>query len=99
MRDTNPLAEHYVLPIEWSLHTRYLIINGDADLCVGPGHALCFAKRLQTAGKRNYELISYPRAGHILHVPYCPLIRVGNLAHLGTVINYGGEMYGHAKAQ
>lgn len=71
MRDTHPLVENYVIPIEQSLRTRYLIIHSEDNLLVGPGHGLCFAKRLQTAGKRNYELVSYPGAGHILVYTHC----------------------------
>ncbi|XP_036437895.1 acyl-coenzyme A thioesterase 5-like isoform X1 [Colossoma macropomum] len=54
---------------------------------------------LKEHGKTNYEVVSYPKAGHFLEVPYMPHHPSGVHPAVGKVVAFGGEMKVHAAAQ
>lgn len=102
LSDIYPISEDLAIPLERShVETRYLFISGEDDREKHWRHAECLANRLQRLGPRDYKRIVYPGAGHLLHVPYCPLIRASSMPNLDESIKilWGGEKYGHAHAQ
>uniref|UniRef100_A0AAZ3RWW2 Uncharacterized protein n=1 Tax=Oncorhynchus tshawytscha TaxID=74940 RepID=A0AAZ3RWW2_ONCTS len=50
-------------------------------------------------GKENFEVVTYPRAGHFLEVPYMPHCPSGFHSAVGKVVEFGGEAKGHHEAQ
>ncbi|XP_066532698.1 acyl-coenzyme A thioesterase 5 [Hoplias malabaricus] len=54
---------------------------------------------LKAHGKANYEVVSYPKAGHFLEVPYMPQHPSGFHAAVDQVVVFGGEPKVHADAQ
>ncbi|CAB1342589.1 unnamed protein product [Coregonus sp. 'balchen'] len=57
------------------------------------------AARLRHHGKDNFEVVTYPRAGHFLEVPYMPHCPSGFHSALGKVVVFGGEAKAHHEAQ
>ncbi|XP_029903719.1 acyl-coenzyme A thioesterase 1-like [Myripristis murdjan] len=62
-----------------------------------------FAKRatemLRNHGKETFELVQYPKAGHLLEVPYMPHCSSGFHGAVGTAVVFGGEPKAHSEAQ
>ncbi len=42
-------------------------------------------KRLHTLGKNNYELLTYPGAGHLIDMPYVPVITETAWGYTGDI--------------
>ncbi|XP_041721239.2 acyl-coenzyme A thioesterase 1-like [Coregonus clupeaformis] len=88
-----------VIPIELS-GSRFLFAVSEDDRnwnsCLFAQQA---AARLRHHGKDNFEVVTYPRAGHFLEVPYMPHCPSGFHSALGKVVVYGGEAKGHHEAQ
>uniref|UniRef100_A0AAZ3QD04 Uncharacterized protein n=1 Tax=Oncorhynchus tshawytscha TaxID=74940 RepID=A0AAZ3QD04_ONCTS len=57
------------------------------------------AARLRHHGKENFEVVTYPRAGHFLEVPYIPHCPSGFHSAVGKVVEFGGEAKAHHEAQ
>lgn len=57
------------------------------------------AKRLRDHGKKNFEVVRYPMAGHFLDVPHMPFCPSGVHAAVGKVVVFGGEARANAHAQ
>ena len=52
----------------------YLFVVGEEDETLDSRYiALSAIKRLARHGCHSYQLLSYPDAGHLLEVPYCPV--------------------------
>ncbi|XP_034556131.1 acyl-coenzyme A thioesterase 1 [Notolabrus celidotus] len=66
-------------------------------------NSMFFAKQavetLRKHGKKTYELVTYPKAGHFLEVPHMPYC--GSTFHraVGTPVVFGGEPKAHSEAQ
>ncbi|CAK6962797.1 acyl-coenzyme A thioesterase 1-like [Scomber scombrus] len=62
-----------------------------------------FAKQatamLKSHGKESFELVSYPKAGHLLEVPHMPYCPSGVHAAIGMAVAFGGEPKAHSEAQ
>ncbi|XP_070844267.1 acyl-coenzyme A thioesterase 1-like [Chaetodon trifascialis] len=62
-----------------------------------------FAKRaaeiLRNHGKDSFKVITYPKAGHILEVPYMPHCPSTFHAAVGRDVVFGGEPKAHSEAQ
>ena len=63
-----------VIQIEDNPNCQYLFIAGEAeklwDSCYYAKEAM---RRLAKHGRHNYQLLSYPDAGHLIEVPYAPV--------------------------
>ncbi|KAL2078238.1 hypothetical protein ACEWY4_025923 [Coilia grayii] len=57
------------------------------------------SQRLRDHGKRNFEVVRYPKAGHFLDVPHMPFYPSGVHAAVGKVVVFGGEAKANAYAQ
>ncbi|XP_078675157.1 acyl-coenzyme A thioesterase 1-like isoform X1 [Branchiostoma floridae x Branchiostoma belcheri] len=55
--------------------------------------------RMEAHGKTNYQLLTYPGAGHLLEPPYMPHCKIAYHPILDTTIDYGGETRAHCAAQ
>lgn len=66
-------------------------------------NSVFFAKQaaeiLQSHGKESFQLITYPKAGHFLEVPYMPYCPSGFHAAVGRDVVFGGEPKAHSEAQ
>eukprot|EP00062_Callorhinchus_milii_P004166 gi/632942251/ref/XP_007886310.1/ PREDICTED: acyl-coenzyme A thioesterase 1-like [Callorhinchus milii] len=56
-------------------------------------------KRLREHGKDNYELISYPGAGHFLDPPFFPFCYASYHAVVDSAVLWGGNTKAHSFAQ
>ncbi|CAB1339820.1 unnamed protein product [Coregonus sp. 'balchen'] len=88
-----------VIPIERS-GSRFLFAASEDDMnwnsCLFAQQA---AAQLRHHGKENFEVVTYPRAGHFLEVPYMPHYPSGFHAVLGKVVVFGGEAKANHEAQ
>ncbi|XP_031601983.1 acyl-coenzyme A thioesterase 1-like [Oreochromis aureus] len=57
------------------------------------------AEILKKHGKKSYEVVTYPKAGHFLDVPYMPYCSSGFHPAVGHVVVFGGEPKAHSEAQ
>ncbi|XP_037541523.1 acyl-coenzyme A thioesterase 1 [Nematolebias whitei] len=66
-------------------------------------NSVFFAKQaaeiLRSHGKESFQLITYPKAGHFLEVPYMPYCPSGFHAAVGRDVVFGGEPKAHSEAQ
>ncbi|XP_055729294.1 acyl-coenzyme A thioesterase 1-like [Salvelinus fontinalis] len=88
-----------LIPIERS-SSRFLFAVSEDDRnwnsCLFAQQA---AARLRRHGKENFEVVTYPRAGHFLEVPYMPHCPSGFHSAMGKVVVFGGEVKAHHEAQ
>ncbi|KAJ8007336.1 hypothetical protein DPEC_G00116470 [Dallia pectoralis] len=88
-----------VIPIERSGST-FLFAASEDDQNWNSGF---FAKqataRLKNDGKENFEVVTYPGAGHFLEVPYMPHCPSGFHPAVGKEVVFGGEPKAHHEAQ
>lgn len=54
---------------------------------------------LKDHGKKAFELVTYPKAGHYLEVPHMPFCASAFHAAVGTNVVFGGEPKAHCEAQ
>ncbi|KAM8832601.1 acyl-coenzyme A thioesterase 1 isoform 2-T4 [Spinachia spinachia] len=57
------------------------------------------AATLRSHGKQHFEVVTYPKAGHFLEVPYMPHCPSGLHGAVGSEVAFGGEPKAHAEAQ
>lgn len=57
------------------------------------------AAMLRSHGKESFQLVTYPKAGHFLDVPYMPFCASGFHAAVGREVVFGGEQKAHSEAQ
>ncbi|XP_051017934.1 bile acid-CoA:amino acid N-acyltransferase-like [Acomys russatus] len=89
----------YCLPIEQA-QGHFLFVVGEDDKNLNSKmHADQATAQLVKSGKRNWTLLSYPGAGHLIEPPYSPLCKVSRMPYLAPNINWGGEVILHAAAQ
>ncbi|XP_038818437.1 acyl-coenzyme A thioesterase 1-like [Salvelinus namaycush] len=88
-----------VIPIERA-GSRFLFVVSEDDRnwnsCLFGQQA---AAQLRHHGKDNFEVVTYPRAGHFLEVPYMPHCPSGFHSAVGKVVVFGGEAKAHHEAQ
>ncbi|XP_006026092.1 acyl-coenzyme A amino acid N-acyltransferase 2-like [Alligator sinensis] len=56
-------------------------------------------ERMKKHGKKNYTLLSYPGAGHLIEPPGSPLCSISVIRGNPKPVHWGGEPEAHAKAQ
>ena len=67
----------------WKNDAKILNIIGEDDLST-PAENVHFAKDLFPREKReNFEIVSYPNAGHLIEPPYSPLFRKAYVKIMG----------------
>ena len=70
-----PLDSRYILIQVWENDAKILNFLGEDDLAA-PIESIHFAKDCFPAANRdNFEIVSYPKAGHLIEPPYSPLCR------------------------
>ena len=57
------------------------------------------AATLRSHGKESFQVVTYPKAGHFLEVPYMPHCPSGFHAVVGSEVTFGGEPKAHSEAQ
>ncbi|XP_030628459.1 acyl-coenzyme A thioesterase 1-like [Chanos chanos] len=88
-----------VIPVERTNCNILFLVSEDDRNWNSLYHAQLATKRLRDHGKANYEIITYPKAGHFLEVPYMPHCPSGFHGAVGKVVNFGGDPKTHAEAQ
>ncbi|KAM3610873.1 uncharacterized protein V6R79_009991 [Siganus canaliculatus] len=98
----NPLAEENkasVVPIEQAT-SRFLFVASEDDLnWDSKGYMKQMLERLKDHGKKNFESICYPAAGHFLEPPYGPYCPSSFHWVAGKSVVWGGEPRSHAAAE
>ncbi|KAI4905871.1 hypothetical protein NFI96_023560 [Prochilodus magdalenae] len=88
-----------VIPIERASCNFLFVVAEDDRNWNSPYYAEQACRRLKEHGKTNYELVTYPKAGHFLEVPYMPHHPCGVHPAVGKVVAFGGVPKSHADAQ
>ncbi|KAF4071133.1 hypothetical protein AMELA_G00281410 [Ameiurus melas] len=88
-----------VIPIERASCRFLFIVSGDDRNWNSAFFAEQACGRLRAHGKANYDMVSYPTAGHFIEVPYMPHHPSGLHSALGRAVAFGGEPKAHADAQ
>lgn len=57
------------------------------------------AEILRSHGKESFQVLTYPKAGHFLEVPYMPFCPSAFHAAVGHDVVFGGEPKAHSEAQ
>ncbi|XP_049753038.1 bile acid-CoA:amino acid N-acyltransferase-like [Elephas maximus indicus] len=95
--DPRDEASRPFLPIE-KAQGHFLFIVGEEDKSL---NSKVFAEhaigQLKKKGKKNWTLLSYPGAGHLIEPPYAPLC-CGSW-NTNIPVHWGGEVIRHAAAQ
>ncbi|KAL0963079.1 hypothetical protein UPYG_G00349400 [Umbra pygmaea] len=88
-----------VIPIERSSSTFLFAVSEDDQNWNSSLFARQAAARLRRHGKENFEVVTFPKAGHFLEVPYMPYCPSSFHAAVGQVVVFGGEAKAHHEAQ
>ncbi|XP_072553591.1 acyl-coenzyme A thioesterase 5 [Salminus brasiliensis] len=88
-----------VMPIERASCNFLFVVSEDDRNWNSAYYAEQASNILKAHGKTNYEVVSYPKAGHFLEVPYMPHYPSGIHAAVGQAVAFGGEPKAHADAQ
>lgn len=89
----------YCFPIE-KAHGHFLFVVGEDDKNLNSKvHANQATAQLMKNGKKNWTLLSYPGAGHLIEPPYSPMCQASRMPTVIPDINWGGEVIPHAAAQ
>lgn len=91
--------KQHVIPVEAAENARFLLIHSGDDPTTPTCHFEAIIERLKVHGKTNYELLFYPKAGHLIEPPYTPHCRVCYAKIIGDLMLYGGETKAHSIAQ
>ncbi|XP_004471347.1 bile acid-CoA:amino acid N-acyltransferase isoform X2 [Dasypus novemcinctus] len=98
----NPQAEaplSSLLRIE-KAQGHFLLIVGEDDKNVRSSiYAKHATEQLRRNGKKNWTLLSYPGAGHLIYPPYTPLCYASRIPMTPFALCWGGEVISHAAAQ
>ncbi|XP_005997371.1 acyl-coenzyme A thioesterase 1 [Latimeria chalumnae] len=94
-----PKNRDTIIPIERASGS-FLFLVGESDKnWKSKTFAAEAVKRLKEHGKQNYEIFTYPGAGHLLEPPYFPMCYASLHKLVGRAILWGGEEKAHALAQ
>uniref|UniRef100_A0AAR2K0A9 Uncharacterized protein n=1 Tax=Pygocentrus nattereri TaxID=42514 RepID=A0AAR2K0A9_PYGNA len=88
-----------VIPIERASCRLLFVVSEDDRNWNSAYYAEQACNRLKEHGRTNYEVVSYPKAGHFLEVPYMPHHPSGIHPAVGKEVAFGGEPKVHADAQ
>ncbi|XP_072341712.1 acyl-coenzyme A thioesterase 1-like [Scyliorhinus torazame] len=98
----NPVDEankDCIIPIEKAEGYFLIVVGEDDKNWRTPLYAQQAVERLEENGRENYELISYPEAGHLLEPSYFPFCSASFHRLVGQPVAWGGKMKPHALAQ
>ncbi|XP_007886311.2 acyl-coenzyme A thioesterase 1 [Callorhinchus milii] len=88
-----------VIPIE-KAEGHFLFVVGEDDK---NWQTACYAEQaanqLKGSGKNNYEILTYPGAGHLIEPPYFPFCNASYHRLARHVVLWGGKMEPHSRAQ
>ncbi|NXN96387.1 ACOT5 thioesterase, partial [Rhinopomastus cyanomelas] len=96
---TNPANSSCMIPIEKAEGHFLLVVGEDDRIWKSSLYAAMAIRRLRQHGKENFELLSYPGAGHRIDPPFTPFCQVAMDRVLGLPVLGGGERKAHADAQ
>lgn len=96
---TDPANSASVIPIEKAEGHFLLVVGEDDRMWKSSLYAELAIRRLRQHGKENFELLSYPGAGHRIDPPSTPFCQVALDRVLGVPVLGGGESKAHAHAQ
>ncbi|XP_076873841.1 acyl-coenzyme A thioesterase 1 [Brachyhypopomus gauderio] len=88
-----------VIPIERASCKFLFLVSEDDRNWDSAYYAELACSKLKAHGKTDYEVVSYPKSGHFLQVPYMPHYPSGFHAAVKQVTAFGGEAKPHADAQ
>ncbi|XP_069773516.1 acyl-coenzyme A thioesterase 1-like [Narcine bancroftii] len=88
-----------IIPLEKAEGHFLFVIGEDDKNWNTPLYAHQAVERLKENGKNNYELLSYPDAGHLLEPPYFPFCYSSFHRLMGCPVLWGGQMKPHSLAQ
>ncbi|XP_078089464.1 acyl-coenzyme A thioesterase 1-like [Mustelus asterias] len=88
-----------IIPIEKAEGHFLFVVGEDDKNWKTPLYAQQAIEKLKENGKENYELITYPEAGHLLEPSYFPFCYASVHRLVGQPVVWGGEMKPHALAQ
>ncbi|NWT70623.1 ACOT2 thioesterase, partial [Prunella himalayana] len=95
----NPANSPSMIPIEKAEGHFLLVVGEDDRMWKSSLYADLAIRRLRQHGKKNFELLSYPGAGHRIDPPSTPFCQVALDRVLGVPVLGGGESKAHAHAQ
>ncbi|XP_067894471.1 acyl-coenzyme A thioesterase 1-like [Heterodontus francisci] len=95
----NEVNKDSMIPIENAEGTILFIVGEGDRNWKSKYYADEAIKRLKEHGKDNFELLSYPRAGHYLEPPFFPFCYASYHAVLGMHTRWGGNAKAHSFAQ
>ncbi|NXP20114.1 ACOT2 thioesterase, partial [Scytalopus superciliaris] len=96
---TNPANSPCTIPIEKAEGHFLLVVGEDDRMWKSSLYAELAIRRLRQHGRENFELLSYPGAGHRIDPPSTPFCHVAMDRVLGVPVLGGGESKAHAHAQ
>ncbi|XP_019625661.1 PREDICTED: acyl-coenzyme A thioesterase 1-like [Branchiostoma belcheri] len=106
--ETHLDSEYFTDAVEWFSSHPLVQPGGVGLIGTSTGGALALIMgtltnkaiaRMEAHGKTNYQLLTYPGAGHLLEPPYMPHCKIAYHPILDTTIDYGGETRAHCAAQ
>ncbi|XP_060684336.1 acyl-coenzyme A thioesterase 1-like [Hemiscyllium ocellatum] len=88
-----------IIPIEKAEGHFLFVVGEDDKNWRTPLYAQQAVEKLKENGKENYELITYPEAGHLLEPSYFPFCYASFHRLVGQPVVWGGKKKPHALAQ
>lgn len=88
-----------LIPIERANCQFLFAVSEDDCNWNSPLYAEQAAATLRKHGKESFEVVTYPKAGHFLEVPYMPYCPSAFHAAVGREVVFGGEPKAHIEAQ
>ncbi|XP_078419488.1 acyl-coenzyme A thioesterase 1-like [Cetorhinus maximus] len=95
----NEVNEDSIIPIENAEGTILFIVGEDDKNWNSKFFAGETIKRLKQHGKDNFEILSYPGAGHYLEPPFFPFCYASQHLVIGAPTRWGGNAKAHSFAQ
>ncbi|RVE61202.1 hypothetical protein OJAV_G00168360 [Oryzias javanicus] len=98
----DPLKEENrdtLVPVEQA-NTHFLFVASEDDLSLDSrAFMIEMMERLQRLGKKNFDSVCYPKAGHFLEPPYGPFCPSSLNRFVKNISLWGGESRAHAAAE
>ncbi|KAF3703034.1 Acyl-coenzyme A thioesterase 1 [Channa argus] len=88
-----------LFPIQRSSCQFLFAVSEDDHNWNSPFFAKQAAATLRSHGKETFQVVSYPKAGHFLEIPYMPNCPSGFHGAVGSNVLFGGEPKANAEAQ
>ncbi|XP_006116714.2 acyl-coenzyme A amino acid N-acyltransferase 2-like isoform X1 [Pelodiscus sinensis] len=95
----DPAYAEAAIPVE-KARGEVLFVVGEADRNFNSKlFAEMAIERMKSHGKKNYTLLSYPGAGHLIEPPGSPLCSISLIRGSPKPVHWGGKPEPHARAQ